>query len=150
VDYSIDNRDVAGKLVAAVDEARIAKTIVELSSFENRYYRTQGGVDAARWVHDRWHGLAQARDDVSVELFEHDAYPQPSVILTIEGSEQSDEVVVIGGHVDSIVQADANASTQAPGADENPSGIATATEVLRVAMARSHRHLSGPGRELGL
>ncbi|MBA3821355.1 MAG: M20/M25/M40 family metallo-hydrolase, partial [Deltaproteobacteria bacterium] len=71
-----------------------------------------------------------------VELFDH-GYAQQSVILTIPGSTRASEVVVIGGHLDSITMG--RKAGVAPGADDDASGIATLTEVARVLLAKDFR-----------
>jgi leucyl aminopeptidase len=75
-----------------------------------------------------------------VELFNHTGYTtlQPSVILTIRGSRFPSEVVVLGAHQDSI--AGSNCSTsRAPGEDDDASGVASLTEVIRVALVKGYR-----------
>jgi leucyl aminopeptidase len=59
------------------------------------------------------------------------------VVLTIPGTTRANEVVVIGGHLDSI--APGGRESNAPGADDDASGIATLTEVLRVLLANDWR-----------
>ncbi|WP_291139863.1 M20/M25/M40 family metallo-hydrolase [Dokdonella sp.] len=87
--------------------------------------------------------LANGRSDVSAELFTAcgDCGGQPSVILTIQGTTLPNEVVVLGGHLDSINHVDnlPPATERAPGADDDASGIASLTEILRVAMASNFR-----------
>jgi leucyl aminopeptidase len=67
------------------------------------------------------------RTDVSVRLFNHVNTNMPSVIMTIEGAEFPDEIVVVGGHLDST----SFNNNDAPGADDDASGIATMTESVR-------------------
>src|SRR5690606_16127671 len=74
--------------------------------------------------------LTKHRSDVKVEYFKHPKWPQSSVILTLEGSEAADEIVLLGGHADSITMD----GGPAPGADDNASGIASITEVVKVMM----------------
>src|SRR5690606_3501768 len=67
---------------------------------------------------------------------------QPSIIMTIPGTTNPSEVVILGGHQDSI-RSGCSASTTcltlpAPGADDDASGIASLTEVIRVAMANNY------------
>src|SRR5204863_2474512 len=50
-----------------------------------------------------------------------------------------DEVVVLGGHLDSINARGGNRTARAPGADDDASGIATLTETLRVLLASNYR-----------
>ena len=51
--------------------------------------------------------------------------------------DEANEVIVIGGHIDSISLA--RASGTAPGADDDASGIATITEVARVLLQADYR-----------
>lgn len=154
--YTIDNGAVVQALIADLQEPNIASTITTLSSFTNRYYTTQTGVDAAHWIHDLWQSYSQGRGDVTVELFQHAGYPQPSVILTITGDTFPDEVVVLGAHLDSTAGFAPGPSTRAPGADDDASGVATLSEVLRVAMAsgfkpdRTVKFMAYAAEEVGL
>jgi leucyl aminopeptidase len=54
--------------------------------------------------------------------------------MTIKGSKTPSEVVILGGHLDSIAGMWGAAKARAPGADDNASGIATITEVIRLLM----------------
>ena len=58
--------------------------------------------------------------------------------MTIAGSEKSDEVVILGGHADSIAGM-FGGSGKAPGADDNASGIATITEVIKILMNNNYK-----------
>jgi leucyl aminopeptidase len=70
--------------------------------------------------------MAQGRSDIKVDFFAHPNFKQPSVIAEIRGNgPEKDEVVVIGGHLDSI------ARDVSPGADDNASGTATVMETFR-------------------
>lgn len=122
--------EVVNALIAKVDAGRILTTIAGLSAFPSRHYQSQSGVDAALWLRDRWAAMAAGRADTSVELYEHADWAQPSVILTIAGDELADEVVVLGGHLDSI----SFFGNTAPGADDDASGVATLGEVARIIL----------------
>ena len=126
--------------LAALNQSNIQQTIDTLSNdFTNRFYTTSHGSNASDWLRDHWQQLTADREDVSVAQFSHDAWPQKSVIVTITGTERPDEVVVIGGHLDSTIGSGTGENSRAPGADDDASGIATVTEVLRVLMAREFR-----------
>ena len=135
IDYKLDQAAAVRDVLPALDEARILRTIEELSAMQNRYYQSETGAAASRWLQARWRSFS-AREDVTVELFDH-GYAQQSVILTIPGTTRASEVVVIGGHLDSI--AVGGRDSKAPGADDDASGIATLTEVARVLLARDVR-----------
>ena len=137
-DYSINQERLVESLIDQVDEFQIRSTIIKLSSFRNRRYDTPEGVNAARWLAEYWKELSSHRSDIVVEFFEHDGWPQPSVIATIPG--ETDEVVIVGGHLDSISWRIPGfiKNTHAPGADDNASGIATFTEALRILSQNGH------------
>lgn len=137
-DYSIDQQSYVKNMVLKVDDGKIAQVIEHLSSYHNRYYKAQSGVDSSLWIKSKWEELAANRPDVTVEAWEHQKFPQPSIILTIPGSTHPDEIVVIGGHADSIAGFWGGATRKAPGADDNASGIATMTEIIRIAMEKDY------------
>jgi leucyl aminopeptidase len=135
VDYTIDHPETVAAVLPELDRGRILSMIGELQAMKNRYYRSTTGAAASVWLRDRWRSLTD-RADVTVTLFDQ-GYPQKSVILTIPGTTRANEVVVIGGHLDSIARGGVDAD--APGADDDASGIATLTEVLRVLLAKDFR-----------
>lgn len=155
VSYTIDNTAVAQALLAAVQPANILDTINLLAGNTTRYYTTSGGVNAANQLKARWEGYAAGRSDVTVELFTHPTWAQPSVIATITGTSLPSEVVVIGGHLDSV-NSSAPTTGTAPGADDDASGVASLTEAFRAAMANDYRpqrtvkFMAYAGEEAGL
>lgn len=141
-DLVIDQQAVAEPWIAEVQEAEILATIEKLSSFRNRFHGTEHGRAAALWLRDRWTELAGGRSDVKVELFTHSFTNQPSVVMTIAGRSSPGEIVVMGAHLDSITGG--GGDTVAPGADDDASGVAALTEVIRTAMKLG----IAPGRTL--
>lgn len=139
VDYSITQKETVEHFIEQVQEASVVSTITKLSSFQNRYYKATTGVESSNWLKSYWEELSKGRNDVTVELFKHASWPQPTVIATIKGETNPEEIIVIGGHADSISGWGGGASVRAPGADDNASGIATLTEVFRVAMVSGYR-----------
>ena len=138
-DYSITEENTVATMLSHVNEFSIRSTILKLSSFNNRYYKAQTGVDSQNWIKSQWEALSANRNDVKIEFFKHQNWPQPSIIMTIQGTTKADEIVVIGGHADSIAGYWGREKARAPGADDNASGIATITETIRVAMVNGYR-----------
>ncbi|EQC47791.1 peptidase, M28 family [Bacteriovorax sp. BSW11_IV] len=136
-DYSLTEEDSVKKAMAQTSEINIRSTIIKLSSYHNRYYKSTTGVESSNWIADEWKKLVAHRSDAKVSLFNHTSWPQPSVILKIEG--ESPETIIIGGHADSIAGFWNRGGAHAPGADDNASGIATITEVIRVLMESNYR-----------
>ena len=132
-DYSIDQSSLVKPMVAQVAEKSIRDMIIELSNFKTRYYKSETGIKSSEFIRDSWAALAKNRNDVTVELYKHKSWPQASIIMTITGSEKPEEIVILGGHADSIAGM-FGGSGRSPGADDNASGIATITEVIRILM----------------
>jgi leucyl aminopeptidase len=135
--YTISRGDIVKPLVAQVEDNRIFQTITTLSNFQNRYYKGQFGKQSATWIRDLWAGLVKDRSDAKVEFFNHSSWDQPSVILTIKG--EVDETIVVGGHQDSINGYFGGATARAPGADDNASGIATVSEIIRILVQNNYK-----------
>jgi leucyl aminopeptidase len=148
-------------LLPQVSEAQILASVTALSTgFPNRYHAHAATHESHLWIRDTWAGYAVDRPDATVELYTHGALtPQPSVILTLPGSTLPEQVVVLGGHQDSIrsgCSISTNPDCVAPGADDDASGIATISEVIRVALAngfvphRTVKFIAYAAEEVGL
>lgn len=156
--YTVDNQATVNPWLPQVSATNIYNTINTLQGYKNRYYTSSYGKASAEWIRTTWQGLAGSRTDVTSELFAcATCSTQPSVILTVQGTELPGEVVVLGAHLDSIdVNAGGSNEQVAPGADDDASGIATLTEVIRVALAsgwkpkRTVKFMGYAGEEVGL
>ena len=132
-DYTIDQQSVAIPMVSQVAEESIRNMIIKLSDYNTRYYKSETGVKSSEFIRDTWASLSSKRNDVTVELYKHKNWPQASIIMTITGSEKPEEIVILGGHADSIAGMFGGGG-KAPGADDNASGIATITETIKILM----------------
>ncbi|WP_408098865.1 M28 family metallopeptidase [Peredibacter sp. HCB2-198] len=132
-DYTINQAAMVRPMVSQVTEPSIRDMIIKLSNFNTRFYKSETGVKSSEFIRDTWAALARNRNDVKVELYQHKNWPQASIIMTIPGSERPNEVVIVGGHADSIAGFFGGGG-RAPGADDNASGIATITEVIKILM----------------
>ena len=137
--YGIQRREVVEPMLATMQEKNIEATILALSAFTNRYYASPSGVEAAHWLLSAWRELAAGREDIIVAPVVHQAFPQPSVTLTIAGTDLADEHIVIGAHLDSILAIGMSESARAPGADDDASGVASMTEALRAFIGSGFR-----------
>jgi bacterial leucyl aminopeptidase len=132
-DYEIRFQSKVRGMVSQVRESSIRGMIDSLTNFNTRYYKSQTGVQSSEFIRDTWAALAKKRSDVKVELYKHKSWPQASIIMTIPGTDRSDEIIIVGGHADSIAGF-FGGNSRAPGADDNASGIATITETIRILM----------------
>ncbi|MBF0208681.1 MAG: M20/M25/M40 family metallo-hydrolase [Oligoflexia bacterium] len=140
LEYSLKKPEIVNLLVPQVNEDNLIAWIKKFSEFKNRYYKSTWGVEAVNKLKTLWEGYAKNRPEVTIELFKHSKFAQPSLILTIPGKNLSfaDEVVVLGGHVDSTAGYVGGNNVRAPGADDNASGIAVLTETLRILFANDY------------
>ncbi|MEZ5422339.1 MAG: M20/M25/M40 family metallo-hydrolase [Pyrinomonadaceae bacterium] len=158
--YTIDNAATVQPMISQMEAPNIKATITTLSAFNTRYYQSETGLDSALWIKNTWTTLAAGRNDVTVEFFVHPTWLQPSIIMTIPGTTNPSEVVILGGHQDSTRSGCSPSTTcltlPAPGADDDASGIASLTEVIRVAMANNYhpaktvKFMAYAGEEAGL
>ncbi len=136
--YSLDDGTAVQAMLPLLQDSQILSTIESLSQFQNRLYTSTTGVAASDWLAQQWRTLAGSRSWVQVEQVTHRGWPQKSVLLRIQGNgANAAETVVLGAHLDSINGTAAN--TRAPGADDDASGVASLTEVIRVLMNSNWR-----------
>lgn len=144
------------KALAEVSEQSIRDTIKSMSNFQNRYYRSEHGKNSQNWLASHWQKITSNDVNISVEKFEHNSWPQDSVILSWRGNKRPNEIIVIGGHGDSIISWGRSPEMRAPGADDNASGIAAITEMIRSLVAigfkpeRTIKFMSYAAEEVGL
>ncbi len=130
LDFTITEDVTVIPTLALIQTQNIADHIIELENYGTRYHNRASGTQAAIDLKEKWEAMAASygRTDVSVRLYEHTNTEMPSVILTITGAEFPDEYVITGGHLDSTSN---QGNNNAPGADDDASGIATITEATR-------------------
>jgi hypothetical protein len=141
------------RILAAVDPARIEANIRKLVSFGTRHtLSTQDdpnrGIGAARdWIAAEMTTYAAASGgQMAVTVPSYIQQPEgridvptriSNVVATLKGSVDANRTYVITGHYDSRVTDVMNRTADAPGADDDASGVAVIMELARV-MA-SHR-----------
>lgn len=157
--YSITHQSMVSPMLTQMTADNIRDTILGLTAFRNRYYNGSYGADAANWLVDNWTALAGSRSDVHVQKVFRGSDAMPSVVLTIDGLELAGQEVVLGAHLDSVNVVDrvgSHRNSVAPGADDDASGVAGLTEILRLLMAsnfkpqRTIKLMAYSGEEFGL
>jgi bacterial leucyl aminopeptidase len=153
--YAIDNVPLVNTLLPQLQASNILSTITQLSNFQNRRYNSTHGVSASDWLFNQWKALNPGnRRDIQVRQITH-SWAQKSVEFSIIGSGNSGETVILGAHLDSIASGGIE-TARAPGADDDASGVAGLTEVIRVLMAgnyapqRNIRFIAYSAEEVGL
>ncbi len=153
--YAIDNVASVNALLPQLQDSNLLSTISQLSSFQNRRYNSTHGVAASNWLFNAWSQLNPGnRRDVKVRQITH-TWAQKSVEFEIIGSGNSGETVIMGAHLDSISSGGIE-TARSPGADDDASGVAGLTEVIRVLMANNYvpkrniRFIAYAAEEVGL
>ena len=140
-DYAIGNQTLVTTLLPQMQASNILTTIDQLSAFQNRHFQSTSGVAASAWLYNYWVQFQQSTGArMRVTQISHPGFPQKSVLLDFPGTETGD-MVVLGAHLDSIAPLWFGAAevVRAPGADDDASGVAGLTEVIRVLVANNFR-----------
>jgi len=135
-------------MLREIDPDRIKATILKLVSFGTRHTASSQtdpnrGIGAAtNWVFDQMQSFAAAssgRMTVQKQTFVQpvsSTIPVPTtitnVIATLKGTASPERFYVITGHLDSRVSDVLNFTDDAPGADDDGSGVAVVLELVRV------------------
>lgn len=139
-------------LVRAVDPARLEATVRALAGFGTRHTLSSQtdpvrGIGAARdWLYARMQEIAATSDGrMTVELQSYVQQPASripvattitNVVATLRGSVAPERVYVVSGHYDSRASNVDDAVVDAPGADDDASGVAAVLEMARLMATR--------------
>lgn len=158
--YAIDNLPEVNALLPQLQASHILSTITDLSAFQNRRYNSSHGVAASDWLRTKWLTLLPSRTQTGsrprwrLKQVAH-TWAQKSVEFELIGSGNSGETLVLGAHLDSIASGPIE-TVRAPGADDDASGVAGLTEIIRVLVAsnyqpkRNIRFIAYAAEEVGL
>jgi hypothetical protein len=142
------------QMAREVDPQRIERSIRTLAGFGTRHTLSsqtdpERGIGAARdWLYrELQRSAAVSGGRMSVELQSYlqgpaERIPQPTtitnVVATLRGSqpESADRVYVVSGHYDSRCSDPLDAICDAPGANDDASGVAAVLELARVMATR--------------
>jgi Zn-dependent M28 family amino/carboxypeptidase len=144
------------ELLRHVDRDRIEATVMRLVGFGTRHTLSSQddpvrGIGAATtWVFEQMRQIAATsggRMTVERQSFDQPATPPripapttiTNVIATLHGDASPERVYVITGHLDSRVTDVNNATADAPGADDDASGVAVVLELARLFATRRTR-----------
>jgi bacterial leucyl aminopeptidase len=115
-----------------VSEDNLRSVVEFLSAYETRDHRNRNAnvpVEALR--NHIAQVLQTSQIPYRIELVQHTSTRQSSIRVTLPGRVRPNEIIVLGGHLDSTNQ-DWFGSKLAPGADDNASGSSNLVEALRI------------------
>jgi hypothetical protein len=132
---------------ADVSEARLRADVDRLVAFGTRHtlsdynHRTRGIGAANRWAEAEFRRIGEACGgcltiQLPEEMVSGNRIPAPTRLVNVlavqRGTERPDEVVIISAHIDSRASDPLDATSDAPGANDNASGSAAVLEAARV------------------
>jgi Zn-dependent M28 family amino/carboxypeptidase len=138
---------VLSAIAREVRPERLHETIAALVGFGTRHTAsdtispTRGIVPARRWVQGQFEALARGCGGclevvTPAQTVTGERLPRPTEIVDVlaiqRGTGDPGRVVVIAGHLDSRVTDILNATSDAPGANDDASGVAAVMEAARV------------------
>ncbi|HXH37979.1 MAG TPA: M20/M25/M40 family metallo-hydrolase [Thermoanaerobaculia bacterium] len=138
--------DIAG-VVGRLDGARMKQTVEKLVSFGTRHTLsdttsdTRGIGAARRWIFDELTRVAAASNGRMTVSYQSSMQQGPrtnntpvemiNVVATIRGTTDPDRIYIATGHYDSMNSDIMNSTLDAPGADDDASGVAVIMDVAR-------------------
>jgi Zn-dependent M28 family amino/carboxypeptidase len=135
------------EIAVAPDPAQLQATIAALVSFGTRHTLsdtaspTRGIGAARRWAQSRFEQISRDCGSCLVVFTPSQSVTGPrapagaeivDVVAIQKGSGDPERVVVLTGHIDSRVSDVMNVSADAPGADDDASGVAVVIEAARI------------------
>ncbi|KAG6910065.1 hypothetical protein DXG01_013515 [Tephrocybe rancida] len=128
------HQDEVNAIIASISLPSMKSYLNNLTSFNNRYYKSQTGVNATNWIVSTISDIISKNSGskATVKAFAH-SWIQSSIIATIPGT-TTGPVTILGAHMDSI-NLNSPTSGRAPGADDDGSGSVNLIEAFRVLLA---------------
>ena len=125
------------EMVDLVDRDRLEENLQALEDMGTRYFLHPNRREVSQWIVDRF--LEYGAEDAYLDSFwlqTGGGSWQYNAIAEIEGSENSERTIVLGGHHDSIVGNVPGTQGQdpmqlAPGTDDNSTAVACALEMVK-------------------
>jgi len=141
-------------LASAPSEARLHDTIAHLVGFGTRHTLSdtrsdKRGIGAARrWVKAQFEAISRDCGGcievvTPAQVFTGERIPKPTEVMDVvaikRGSSDPTRVIVMSGHLDSRVTDIMNSTSDAPGANDDASGVAALMEAARLLSKQDSR-----------
>lgn len=140
-------KSTLAQISGEVSEARLRGYIEKMVSFGTRSTISDQtspvrGIGAARkWVESEFHAIGEACGGCLEYALPSDTvtgnrYPQPTLVMNVvaiqRGTAEPNRVIIIQGHLDSRNSTNENITDDAPGANDDASGVAAVIESARI------------------
>lgn len=129
-----EENEMTRTLMNEVSIENLEATVQHLQDYGRRQYNTSQAYEAAQWIYEQFESFGfNELDGLEVEHFEFQYgvnESSPNVIATQWGTKYPDKYVICGSHYDS--ERSGHGGQEAPGADDNATGVATVLETARI------------------
>lgn len=115
-------------IISMVSEENIRNYISKITSFHTRHSKSSLIHDVAAMLKDKL--IEMGNNNVIYHEYHEEGYDLKNVICTLNG--YSDNVILVCAHYDSRMENLEDATSRAPGADDNASGMAVLLEIANV------------------
>ncbi len=135
---AIAHETTVREMITKVDKNYLKTFLDKFSSFNNRYFQSETGVQSAQFLFDELTAIKSqlARSDVVLEIkkMEH-TFSQFSIIATLTSAAPSgfSDRIILGAHQDSINRSNPS-SGRAPGYDDDGTGVANLLLTLQILL----------------
>lgn len=89
------------RLSQNISKMNMKNKLSQLTSFFTRYFKSEDGYRGSAWISQQIEDIAESNPNITVNLWDHE-WQQKSVVARIPGSKNSDHIVVLGSHLDSV------------------------------------------------
>lgn len=132
----------AAEFARDVSVERLERTVRKLADFGTRHTASEGIVGAREWLKRQFEEIGGL--DVTMQSFRSrksqrlaEGVEIVNVVATLKGSKTPERVFVVSGHYDSRATDVMNAEIEAPGANDDASGVAVVLELARIFSRRT-------------
>ncbi len=117
---------IIDRIVSQISQSDYISYVQGLEDFGTRYYNASENADAADYIYNEFSALGLS---VAYDPFIYSGSTFNNVVATLPGTFNPDDIYIVGAHFDSTSSDPYN---NAPGADDNASGVAGVLEMASV------------------
>jgi len=132
------------EILKKASPSQLETDLKALSSLHTRYYQSSYSTQSPKWISARVNKIVtdNKASDVKVDFIKNANFDQPNVRAIVpaqDGSTNAEEIVILGGHLDSVCNVCDGKDARSPGADDDGSGSVTVIEVFRLIVENKWR-----------
>ena len=116
--------------IALVSQSNLSQWVHDLSAFHTRHTQSIYINQVATWLFDQFKSFGYT--DIMLHQYSRNGYQLKNVVCTKYGTSNANQIMILCGHYDCIMEQPNDTNARAPGADDNATGIAVILELARI------------------